>query len=143
MPRWLNQVVPCFALLTDNLDPGHPKPFAWTKTADEILDRLASHQQFPGAGHLCHHELSWLNACPARAHCISGCRAGADRLIAQARTATGRRQLRLAFLITKNPSETTSYRTGSMFPRCRASAAMIARVSTGRDVSPATVMGPV
>ena len=30
----------------------NPKPFAWTKTADEILERLASHiQRIPGAGH--------------------------------------------------------------------------------------------
>jgi hypothetical protein len=29
-----------------------PKPFAWTKTADEVLDRLASYlQRIPGAGH--------------------------------------------------------------------------------------------
>jgi hypothetical protein len=29
-----------------------PKPFIWTKTADEILDRLASQvQRIPGAGH--------------------------------------------------------------------------------------------
>jgi hypothetical protein len=29
-----------------------PKPFIWTKTADEILDRLASYlQRIPGAGH--------------------------------------------------------------------------------------------
>ncbi len=29
-----------------------PKPFAWTKTADEILERLASYlQRIPGAGH--------------------------------------------------------------------------------------------
>jgi hypothetical protein len=29
-----------------------PKPFAWTKTADEILERLASYlQRVPGAGH--------------------------------------------------------------------------------------------
>jgi hypothetical protein len=29
-----------------------PKPFAWTKTADEILDRLASYlQRIPRAGH--------------------------------------------------------------------------------------------
>lgn len=30
----------------------NPKPFTWTKTADEILDRLASYlQRIPGAGH--------------------------------------------------------------------------------------------
>jgi hypothetical protein len=29
-----------------------PKPFAWTKTADEILDGLSAYlQQIPGAGH--------------------------------------------------------------------------------------------
>ena len=29
-----------------------PKPFVWTKTADEILDRLARYlQRIPGAGH--------------------------------------------------------------------------------------------
>jgi hypothetical protein len=29
-----------------------PKPFIWNKTADEILDRLASYvQRIPGAGH--------------------------------------------------------------------------------------------
>ena len=29
-----------------------PKPFAWTKTADDILERLASYlQRIPGAGH--------------------------------------------------------------------------------------------
>ncbi|WP_204012624.1 IS630 family transposase [Virgisporangium aurantiacum] len=71
---WLNQVERWFGLLTDkrlrraahrsiqalekdirtwieqwNSDP---KPFTWTKTADEILDRLASYlQRIPGAGH--------------------------------------------------------------------------------------------
>ncbi|MGH3577126.1 MAG: IS630 family transposase, partial [Mycobacterium sp.] len=71
---WLNQVERWFGLLTDkklrraahtsvpalendirdwittwNQDP---KPFAWTKTADEILDRLATYlQRIPGAGH--------------------------------------------------------------------------------------------
>jgi transposase len=71
---WLNQVERWFGLLTDkqlrrgahrsiqalekdirtwieqwNTDP---KPFVWTKTADEILDRLASYlQRIPGAGH--------------------------------------------------------------------------------------------
>ena len=30
----------------------NPKPFSWTKTADEILERLASYvQRIPGAGH--------------------------------------------------------------------------------------------
>jgi hypothetical protein len=62
-------------------------------------------------------------------------RAKADHPTAQLRAAAGRRHQRFAFLITKNPSETTSYRTGSTFPRWRASAAMIARVSTGRDTS--------
>jgi hypothetical protein len=29
----------------------NPKPFAWTKTADEILDRLTAYlQRIPGAG---------------------------------------------------------------------------------------------
>ena len=29
-----------------------PKPFAWTKTADEILERLTAYlQRIPGAGH--------------------------------------------------------------------------------------------
>lgn len=71
---WLNQVERWFGLLTDtrlrrathtslralendlrawtaawNDDP---TPFIWTKTADEILDRLASYlQRIPGAGH--------------------------------------------------------------------------------------------
>jgi transposase len=71
---WLNQVERWFGLLTDqrlrrgvhrsihalendirawiqqwNADP---KPFAWTKTADEILERLASYlQRIPGARH--------------------------------------------------------------------------------------------
>jgi len=71
---WLNQVERWFGLLTDkrlrrathrsiqalekdirtwieqwNSDP---KPFVWTKTADEILTRLASYlQRIPGAGH--------------------------------------------------------------------------------------------
>jgi transposase len=71
---WLNQVERWFGLLTDQrLRRGvhrtlralendirawieqwntNPKPFAWTKTADEILDRLASYlQRIPGAGH--------------------------------------------------------------------------------------------
>jgi hypothetical protein len=71
---WLNQVERWFALLTDkklrrgahrsiqalqkdirdwitNWDDD-PKPFTWTKTADEILERLASYiQRIPGAGH--------------------------------------------------------------------------------------------
>lgn len=71
---WLNQVERWFGLLTDkrlrrsahkslralendirdwltawNSDP---KPFIWTKTADEIFERLASYlQRIPGAGH--------------------------------------------------------------------------------------------
>jgi transposase len=71
---WLNQVERWFGLLTDkrlrrgvhkslralendirawikawNADP---KPFIWTKTADEILERLASYlDRIPGAGH--------------------------------------------------------------------------------------------
>jgi len=71
---WLNQVERWFGLLTDkHLRRGahrsiralendirawieqwnsNPKPFTWTKTADEILDRLASYlQRIPGAGH--------------------------------------------------------------------------------------------
>ena len=71
---WLNQVERWFGLLTDKrLRRGahrsiralendirawieqwnrDPKPFVWTKTADEILERLASYlQRIPGAGH--------------------------------------------------------------------------------------------
>ncbi len=71
---WLNQVERWFGLLTDKrLRRGthtnvpalekdirdwittwneNPKPFAWNKTADEILDRLATYlQRIPGAGH--------------------------------------------------------------------------------------------
>src|SRR5438309_780248 len=71
---WLNQVERWFGLLTDQkLRRGahksiyalerdirewitnwneDPKPFTWTKTADEILERLASYlQRIPGAGH--------------------------------------------------------------------------------------------
>jgi transposase len=71
---WLNQVERWFGLLTDKqLRRGahrsiqalekdirawieqwntNPKPFAWTKTADEILERLASYlQRIPGTGH--------------------------------------------------------------------------------------------
>jgi transposase len=71
---WLNQVERWFALLTGKkLRRGthrsiyapekdirdwistwndNPKPFAWTKTADEILERLTSYlQRIPGAGH--------------------------------------------------------------------------------------------
>ncbi len=71
---WLNQVERWFALLTDKkLRRGthrsiqalekdirdwitawndNPKPFTWTKTADEILERLTSYiQRIPGAGH--------------------------------------------------------------------------------------------
>ncbi|WTW92081.1 IS630 family transposase [Streptomycetaceae bacterium NBC_01309] len=71
---WLNQVERWFGLLTDKqLRRGvhksvqalekdirdwittwneNPRPFAWTKTADEILERLASYlQRIPGAGH--------------------------------------------------------------------------------------------
>jgi transposase len=71
---WLNQVERWFGLLTDRqlrrgahrsvqalekdirtwieLWNTDPKPFVWTKTADEILDRLASYlQRIPGAGH--------------------------------------------------------------------------------------------
>ena len=71
---WLNQVERWFGLLTDKrlrrsayksvraLENDirdwiktwndNPKPFTWTKTADEILDRLASYlQRIPGAGH--------------------------------------------------------------------------------------------
>jgi transposase len=71
---WLNQVERWFALLTDkrlrrgthtslaalekdlrdwiNTWNQNPKPFAWTKTADEILDRLTAYlQRIPGAPH--------------------------------------------------------------------------------------------
>ena len=71
---WLNQVERWFGLLTDKkLRRGvhksvtalekdirawitnwneNPQPFTWTKTADEILERLASYiQRIPGAGH--------------------------------------------------------------------------------------------
>ena len=71
---WLNQVERWFALLTDKqLRRGvhtsvyalekdirewitnwnqDPKPFTWTKTADDILQRLASYlHRIPGAGH--------------------------------------------------------------------------------------------
>jgi len=71
---WLNQVERWFGLLTDQrlrrgthtsvqaLEQdirdwirtwnGNPRPFTWTKTADEILDRLTSYlQRIPGAGH--------------------------------------------------------------------------------------------
>ncbi|WP_040839600.1 IS630 family transposase, partial [Nocardia brevicatena] len=71
---WINQVERWFALLTDRqLRRGShksvvaleksirdwvaawnedPTPFVWTKTADEILERLASYlQRIPGAGH--------------------------------------------------------------------------------------------
>jgi len=71
---WLNQVERWFGLLTDKkLRRGahrsiqaleqdirdwianwndNPKPFTWTKTADEILERLASYlQRIPDAGH--------------------------------------------------------------------------------------------
>jgi transposase len=71
---WLNQVERWFALLTDKklrrsahrsvyalekdirawIDNwnDHPRPFTWTKTADEILERLASYcQRIPGAAH--------------------------------------------------------------------------------------------
>jgi transposase len=71
---WLNQVERWFALLTDqqlrrgvhkNLQAlerdirawikswnDDPRPFAWTKTADEILERLAAYlDRIPGAGH--------------------------------------------------------------------------------------------
>jgi transposase len=71
---WLNQVERWFGLLTDKqLRRGvhknllalerdirawiaqwndNPQPFVWTKTADEILERLASYlDRIPGAGH--------------------------------------------------------------------------------------------
>jgi transposase len=71
---WLNQVERWFGLLTDKqLRRGvhksvralekdirdwiktwneNPQPFAWTRTADEILERLASYlERIPGAGH--------------------------------------------------------------------------------------------
>ncbi len=71
---WLNQVERWFGLLTDKkLRRGthtsvpalekdirdwittwneNPKPFAWNKTADEILERLTTYlQRIPGAGH--------------------------------------------------------------------------------------------
>jgi transposase len=70
---WLNQVERWFGLLTDKkLRRGahkniyalerdirewitnwneDPKPFTWTKTSDEILERLSSYlQRIPGAG---------------------------------------------------------------------------------------------
>jgi transposase len=73
-PSWLNQVERWFAVLTDKqLRRGvhksrhalekdirtwvvncneNPRPFVWTKTADEIFDRLNSYlQRIPGAGH--------------------------------------------------------------------------------------------
>ena len=71
---WLNQVERWFGLLTDkqlrrgvhkNLQAlerdirdwittwnSNPRPFAWTKTADEIFERLAAYlDRIPGAGH--------------------------------------------------------------------------------------------
>jgi transposase len=70
---WLNQVERWFGLLTDKklrrsahrsiqaLERDirewiaqwntNPRPFTWTKTADEILERLTSYQRIPGAGH--------------------------------------------------------------------------------------------
>ena len=71
---WLNQVERWFALVTDKKGRhganrsiqalekdirdwiaawnDNPKPFTWTKSADEILERLASYlQRIPGAGH--------------------------------------------------------------------------------------------
>jgi transposase len=71
---WLNQVERLFGLITDQkirrgvhksvaaLEKDirdwiadwneNPKPFVWTKTADEILERLASYlQRIPDAGH--------------------------------------------------------------------------------------------
>ena len=71
---WLNQVERWFGLLTDkqlrrgvhrsvhalekdirawvNNWNDNPRPFTWTRTADEILERLASYiQRIPGAGH--------------------------------------------------------------------------------------------
>lgn len=71
---WLNQVERWFGMLTDQrLRRGthrsiqalekdirdwikawndNPRPFSWTKTADEIFERLASYlQRIPGAGH--------------------------------------------------------------------------------------------
>jgi hypothetical protein len=71
---WLNQVERWFALLTDKrLRRGvhknlhalekdirdwvasrneNPRPFVWTKTADQIFERLHSYlQRIPGAGH--------------------------------------------------------------------------------------------
>jgi transposase len=71
---WLNQVERWFGLLTDKqLRRGvhksvralekdirdwiktwneNPRPFTWTRTADEILERLASYiERIPGAGH--------------------------------------------------------------------------------------------
>jgi transposase len=71
---WLNQVERWFGLLTDKrLRRGvhkslhalekdirswvatwneNPKPFVWTKTADEIFERLNTYlQRIPGAGH--------------------------------------------------------------------------------------------
>jgi transposase len=71
---WLNQVERWFGLLTDkqlrrgvhkNLQAlerdirswvaqwnANPRPFSWTKNADDILERLASYlQRIPGAGH--------------------------------------------------------------------------------------------
>ncbi len=71
---WLNQVERWFGPLTDKRPRrsahkslralendirdwlatwnNNPKPFIWTKTADEIFERLASYlQRIPGAGH--------------------------------------------------------------------------------------------
>ncbi len=71
---WLNQVERWFGLLTDKqLRRGvhksvralekdirewiktwneNPRPFTWTRTADEILERLATYlERIPGAGH--------------------------------------------------------------------------------------------
>ena len=71
---WLNQVERWFGLLTDKqlrrgvhksvraLEKdirdwiktwnGNPRPFTWTRTADEILERLATYlERIPGAGH--------------------------------------------------------------------------------------------
>jgi hypothetical protein len=47
MPSWADR-----ALISELAQLPTPSPFTWTKTADEILERLASHfDRIPGAGH--------------------------------------------------------------------------------------------
>jgi hypothetical protein len=62
----------------------NPKPFSWTKTADEIYGRLASYlQQIPGAGRYLRREALGAGGSATTRHLIARCPASGAGLAGQ------------------------------------------------------------